>query len=285
MSVGSVRWPNADSLANRPGVTTLNNTAAVYRDAGKFPEAIALCERVRDARIARLGPDHPDTLTTLNNLALSYHAAGKVCEAVGLLRAGPATPGSPCWAPTTPTPWPPSTTSPGRTSAGRLPEAIALLERVRDAEIARLGPDHSRHPEHARQPRRGVPGRRQVPRGDRPARAGPRRRDRQARPRPPRHPDHAPQPRRGVPGRRQGPRGDRPVRAGPRRRDRQAGPRPPRHPDHAQQPRAGVPGRRQGPPRRSPCTSGSATPGSPSSAPTTPTPWPRSTTSPWRTGR
>jgi eukaryotic-like serine/threonine-protein kinase len=37
-------------------------------------------------------------------------------------------------------------------------------------------------------------------------------------------------------------------------------------------------------PRRSPCSSESATPRSPSSAPTTPTPRPRSTTSLWRTG-
>ena len=48
--------------------------------------------------IAKLGPDHPDTLNTLNNLAAAYRAAGK------------------------------------------LPEAIALFERVRDAQIARLGP-------------------------------------------------------------------------------------------------------------------------------------------------
>jgi tetratricopeptide (TPR) repeat protein len=55
---------------------------------------------VREAQIARLGPDHPDTLTTLDNLAGAYRDAGKV------------------------------------------PEAIALFERVREARIARLGPDH-----------------------------------------------------------------------------------------------------------------------------------------------
>ena len=51
--------------------------------------------------------------------------------------------------------------------AGKLPEAIALLERVRDARIAKLGPDHPDHPDHAQQPRLGVPGRRQALRGDR----------------------------------------------------------------------------------------------------------------------
>ena len=93
-----------------------------------------------------------------------------------------------------------------------------------------------------------------------------------ARPRPPRHPDHAQQPRLGVPGRRQAPRGDRPARARPRRPDRQARPRPPRHPGHAQQPRRRRTRPPAGSPRRSPCSSASATPRSPSSAPTTPTP-------------
>ena len=43
-----------------------------YEHRRQVPEAIALFERVRDAQIAKLGPDHPDTLTTLNNLAVTY---------------------------------------------------------------------------------------------------------------------------------------------------------------------------------------------------------------------
>ncbi len=125
--------------------------------------------------------------------------------------------------------------------AGRLTEAISLFERVRDAQIATLGPDHPQTLANLEQSRQGVRGRRQAPRGDRPVRARPRRLDRQARPRPPRHPDHAQQPRLGVQGRGQDPRGDRAVRARPRRRNQ------------------------------------------PSSAPTTPTPSQRSTTSPART--
>ena len=54
---------------------------------------------------------------------------------------------------------------------GRLPEAIALFERVRDANIAKLGPDHPDTLTTSQQPRRGVLRRRQAPRGDRPARA------------------------------------------------------------------------------------------------------------------
>ena len=53
-----------------------------YVVAGRLPEAIALLKRVRDARIARLGPDHPDTLATLYDLALAYQSAGEVTEAI-----------------------------------------------------------------------------------------------------------------------------------------------------------------------------------------------------------
>ena len=37
----------------------LGNLAAAYLSAGKFRDAIALFERVRDAMIAKFGPDHP----------------------------------------------------------------------------------------------------------------------------------------------------------------------------------------------------------------------------------
>jgi tetratricopeptide (TPR) repeat protein len=56
----------------------------VYHHAGRVPEAIALAERVRDAEIARLGPDHADTLNSLDNLAKAYRAASKVSEAITL---------------------------------------------------------------------------------------------------------------------------------------------------------------------------------------------------------
>ena len=124
-------------------------------------------------------------------------------------------------------------------AVGKLPEAIALLERLRDARIAKLGPDHHGTLNTLNNLAVAYQAR-QAPRGDRPVRARPRRLDRQARPRPPRHPEHAHEPRRSVPSRRQAPRGDRPVRARPRRPDRQARPRPPHHPDHARRPRRGV---------------------------------------------
>jgi serine/threonine protein kinase len=123
-------------------LVTLNNLAVAYRDAGKFPEAIALLERVRDASIAKLGPDDPNTLQALDNLALAYKAAGKIPEAIALLervrdasiaKLGPDHP-------VTLTAL--NNLATAYQAAGKIPEAIALLERVRDAHIAKLGPDH-----------------------------------------------------------------------------------------------------------------------------------------------
>jgi tetratricopeptide (TPR) repeat protein len=64
---------------------TLNNLGAVYHAAGRLPESIALLERVRDAEIAKLGPDHPQTLATLGQLAGAYQNAGRLPEAITLL--------------------------------------------------------------------------------------------------------------------------------------------------------------------------------------------------------
>ncbi len=85
-------------------LATLSGLAATYRDSGKLPEAIALLERVRDASIARLGPDHRDSLASIHNLAAAYMAVGKPIEAIPQLERASATPRSPRWDPTTPTP-------------------------------------------------------------------------------------------------------------------------------------------------------------------------------------
>jgi eukaryotic-like serine/threonine-protein kinase len=55
-----------------------------YQAAGKLPEAIALFERVRDAQIAKLGPDNPHTATTVNNLAVAYWMTRQLDKSVPL---------------------------------------------------------------------------------------------------------------------------------------------------------------------------------------------------------
>jgi eukaryotic-like serine/threonine-protein kinase len=122
---------------------TLDNLASAFWEAGRLPEAIALFERVRDARIAKLGPDHPDTLITLSSIATTYQDVGKLPEAIALFervrdaqiaKLGPDHPST-------------LTTllnlARAYKAAGRFPEAIALFERARDGLIAKLGPDHT----------------------------------------------------------------------------------------------------------------------------------------------
>jgi tetratricopeptide (TPR) repeat protein len=65
-------------------LTSRNNLAAAYRDAGRVGEAIPLFERTLADRERVLGETHPDTLTSRNNLAGAYQDAGRVDDAEGL---------------------------------------------------------------------------------------------------------------------------------------------------------------------------------------------------------
>jgi hypothetical protein len=57
-------------------LTSRNNLAAAYRDAGRVAEAIGLHERTLADRERVLGPDHPDTLASRDNLAAARAALG-----------------------------------------------------------------------------------------------------------------------------------------------------------------------------------------------------------------
>ena len=57
-------------------LTSRNNLAIAYRDAGRAAEAIELHERTLADMERLLGPDHPDTLASRNNLANAYRDAG-----------------------------------------------------------------------------------------------------------------------------------------------------------------------------------------------------------------
>jgi tetratricopeptide (TPR) repeat protein len=65
-------------------LTSRNDLAAAYQDAGRFAEAIPLHEPTLAGRERVLGPDHPDTLTSRNNLAAAYQHAGRAAEAIPL---------------------------------------------------------------------------------------------------------------------------------------------------------------------------------------------------------
>ncbi len=59
-------------------LTSRNNLAAAYQDAGRLAEAIPLYERTLADRERVQGETHPDTLTSRNNLAYAYQAAGRL---------------------------------------------------------------------------------------------------------------------------------------------------------------------------------------------------------------
>ena len=122
-------------------------------------------EIARDLRLARLGPDHVDTLASQNGLAEAYRLNGRLAEARALFeqilpvmaaRLGPDDPLTFA-----------TQTNPAYLCGqlGRLPEAIAIYERILPSMIARArgrSPPDPRDPEEPRRrPRllRGDPAR------------------------------------------------------------------------------------------------------------------------------
>ena len=63
-------------------LTSRNNLAGAYCDAGRLHEAITLYEQTLEDHTRILGPHHPDTLTARNNLAYAYRNAGRLDEAI-----------------------------------------------------------------------------------------------------------------------------------------------------------------------------------------------------------
>jgi hypothetical protein len=61
-------------------LTSRNNLANAYQDAGRTAEAIALHQRTLADRERLLGPDHPSTLGSRNNLATAYRDAGRTAN-------------------------------------------------------------------------------------------------------------------------------------------------------------------------------------------------------------
>ena len=115
---------------------------SAYRFAGRTPEAIALLEQVRDARVKKLGADHPDTLNTLSSLARAYQAAGRTPEAIALLEQVRDARVKKLGADHPDTLDTLNNLAVAYRAAGRTPEAITLLEQVRDARVKKLGADH-----------------------------------------------------------------------------------------------------------------------------------------------
>jgi Tetratricopeptide repeat len=62
----------------------MNNFAITYSDLGQTKDAVALLEKVLEARHRILGDEHLDTLARMNNLAAMYRDLGQMKDAVSL---------------------------------------------------------------------------------------------------------------------------------------------------------------------------------------------------------
>jgi tetratricopeptide (TPR) repeat protein len=119
-----------------------NRLGASLLSLGLAEPAAALLEKVRTARAAALGADHPDTLTAMNNLALAYKTAGRLDKALPLyeeaLRRRQAALG----------PDHPETLrsmanlAAGYQAAGKLDRALPLHEQALRLRRGKLGADH-----------------------------------------------------------------------------------------------------------------------------------------------
>ena len=123
-------------------LTTRNNLATAYLDAGHVSTAIAMHQDLLADRTRILGPDHPDTLTARSYLANAHRQAGHVSTAIDIYEAvladrtrilGPDHPNTLATR---------SNLAGAHQDAGDLLTAIDMYETLLDDCISVLGPDH-----------------------------------------------------------------------------------------------------------------------------------------------
>ncbi len=122
-------------------LTSQDNLASAYQDAGRIAEAIQLYELNLETRERLLGPDHPATLNSRGNLAAAYRHGGRIAEAIPLLKRtvagrervlGPDHPDSQASR---------KNLAEAYRAAGRAAEAIPLFEQTLAMRQRMLGPD------------------------------------------------------------------------------------------------------------------------------------------------
>ena len=69
---------------DRATLTSMNDLAMAYKDAGQLDKALPLLEQTLEKYKENLGREHPHTLTTMSNLANLYRAVGRLDEAITL---------------------------------------------------------------------------------------------------------------------------------------------------------------------------------------------------------
>ncbi len=123
-------------------LTSMNNLAWAYVDAGRLDEALLLGEQTLEKRKVALGIDHADTLTSMNDLAGTYYAAGKLDQARQLweqtLEKRKATLGPDHLDTLTSM----SDVATAYHATGKLDKALPLREQSLEKLLATVGPDH-----------------------------------------------------------------------------------------------------------------------------------------------
>ena len=125
-------------------LTSRNNLATAYQDAGKLDEAITLFEQTLEDSTRTMGPHHPDTLASRNNLATAYQVAGRLDEAITLHKQSLEActrilgPNHPHTLTTR------NNLAIAYQDAGRLDEALALHQQNLEDRTRILGPHHPR---------------------------------------------------------------------------------------------------------------------------------------------
>jgi serine/threonine protein kinase/tetratricopeptide (TPR) repeat protein len=120
----------------------MHNLAQASKVAGKFTEAIALYEELRDIQVRTIGADDPDTLDTLQSLGETYWRAGMVPEGVALLEKvrDAVVKRNPADDPRTLSVM--MNLAGAYMAAGKHAESAALLEKVLDARVKQYGDTH-----------------------------------------------------------------------------------------------------------------------------------------------
>jgi tetratricopeptide (TPR) repeat protein len=123
-------------------LTSRNNLATAYWDAGRTDEALNLYEHNLAARERVLGPDHPDTLQSRSALAASYWAAGRTDEAIPIYEQALAGQERALGSDHPDTLQSRNNLAAAYRDAGRTDEATTLHEQTLAARARVLGPDH-----------------------------------------------------------------------------------------------------------------------------------------------
>ena len=123
-------------------LTSQNNLASAYQDAGRTADAIRLYELNLEVRERLLGADHPSTLNSRGNLAAAYQDAGRADEAIPLLERTLAGRERVLGADHPDTQTSRKNLARAYQDAGRADEAIPLLERTPAGRKPVLRSDH-----------------------------------------------------------------------------------------------------------------------------------------------